>query len=282
MASIRFDSWVLASLFVCAAAGCGDTKDSSDTSGSALTDPGHYDLEILNDNWTFITPSGGTSQTAQLPAGTHLGINYVRNYSLFGLSEGPSAIEVDWTIDGGLVQTASASNDYSVSDGRIGFESGIDVPATAQKSLQVWFKFTDAQGHVGYDSLGGKNYAATVVPAATTRIHFAAPNGTSWPTPYTDKPLAHGGLFVIDYDFGRLAALGGGAYGQIEEMIVYRDATGKPIGSPVGGIIQKGSPSTAFTIPSSAADVEIWFEVGEHDQMIYDSNFGKNFDFPVE
>ena len=277
---------LLLSLTIAACAGGRDDADS-EVAGQDLSAsrPSHDDLQITFGSFAFLgsAVAGGT-RTGTIAAGSHLGISYVRNFTDSGLLSAPTALEVDWTIDGGPVQTLAVTNQFAPTDGRIGISSGIDIPSTAAHELQLWFKFTSADGHVGFDSQDGKNYVASIIPSNAPVIRFDAPTGNDWPAPKVEGALTRGATLRFAYDFGRARALGRGgddSFINVSGTAIFKDASGRVVAT-TGAHVASGSLSTAIAIPGAASRVEVFFVDTSHGSTSFDSNFGKNFGFDLQ
>jgi hypothetical protein len=259
----------------------GHSRSGSSAAAVEQGSSNDFDLEIEFGSYAFLGSTMAGGQTVGvIPAGAHLGINYVKNYSDVGLAAAPTALEVDWAVNG-TTASQSVSNEFSATDGRIGFDTAIDVPATATGQLAIWFKFTDADGSVGYDSRNGQNYIANLLPSSTPTIQFAAPQGGTWPAPTVQGSLTAGGSFRVQYDFGRVTALGFNATdAAVEAYANSLDANGAQLGVSNGNV-ESGQLSNALSISAGAAQVQVYFEIVSDGQSTYDSNLGQNFSFSV-
>ena len=101
---------------------------------------------------------------------------------------------VGWKVDGVL------QPEVDVTSGT--HEAALNVPASANDTLEYWFRFTDARGNSYWDSRSGANYVVPITPAAGARITFDETGA-----PKVSGDLVPGGAVRVDYDYRRLAAL---------------------------------------------------------------------------
>lgn len=284
--SFTWPALMLATTLSLAAMACTRGVDPQASSAAADTTRAaaeHYGLTVEFGDVAFLGPTmAGGERRGKIPAGSHLDVSYVREFTSAGLASAPTALEIDYTIDGGPVQSVAVTNNFAPSDGRIGFSSGVDIPVTASRELQVWFKFTAADGTVGYDSQGGGNYVASILPSDAPVLRFAGPIAGVWAAPTVAGTLKAGSVFRIDYDYARAVALGMSDNNelQVEAYANYIDVSGRRIGTEPS-LVQRGRLSSALTVPAGAKRVEVYFTEVQWSTVRYDSNLGRNFSFDV-
>lgn len=106
--------------------------------------------------------------------------------------------------------------------------------------------------------------------------------------------LVAGGTVTVDYDLQRLPQCFGSTYQGSPSWSTTGHARFLPGGQVVSGTVSEYDYDEAFgtrvvpaswqlPVPADAERVEFWFEVGGSScDVHWDSNFGSNFDFPVE
>ncbi len=239
-------------------------------------------LQIVFSSFAF---SGGGvapgSREGKVFAGQDLRVAYVRDRSSFGLEVTPPTLAVEWRTSGGAVQSVSAQNTFKAEDGRIGIDTSFTVPADSRGTLEVWFKFTTAEGKDYYDSLNGANYRAQILAGNSPVLDFAAPVNGQWSEPSVEGDLSAGKSVRIRYDYGRVAALIGSTEASAQAVLIFKGASGEKIGDArVSQNINSPSPSVA--IPFGTRRLEVYFIINQRSRSAYDSNFGRNFAFDVK
>ena len=140
-------------------------------------------------------------------------------------------------------------------------------------TLTVWFVHWGYYSSYSYDSDHGKNYHAQVSESAEPTIVF---DSGSWAeTVHGD--LVKGGKFNVYYDFARLD--------DDDEVIhavakFYDDSEyTHELKGPIAG---SHYLVTTYTIPQDAEKVILWFFTGQDDERKYDSDYGRNYVFPLK
>ena len=158
-----------------------------------------------------------------------------------------------------------------------------DVPNTEAEDIRYWIEVTSRNGEVYQEP----TQVLMLLPEACEfKIHFESPVNGKWPIPHASPFIDGGSTVCIDYDRGRLYALG-------LEDIWYRIGTIKPYAlgwlefkDAEDRLIARYQFSTElqwqFMIPSATDKIEAYF-LGQElsGKHVWDSNFGKNFVFYV-
>ena len=140
-------------------------------------------------------------------------------------------------------------------------------------SITMWFKHWGYYSGETYDSDYGKNYKENVSPPKETSIVFDSDWGE---TAYGE--LEKSGKFAVYYDHKRL----GGA-NNTYAVARYSDSSNYTYTHELKGPVSGSSfLTTTYDIPSDAEKVILWFYTGEGDERIYDSDYGKDYEFPLK
>ena len=185
------------------------------------------------------------------------------------------SIGVHYRFDGGPVQTQPVTR---LDENRQNVKSPVtvDLPLGA-RDLELWFRSGDRAGCSEYDSRSGANYHYTIdQPAVAT---FRA----DWQETLAGEIRAGRGL-VVDYDSARLPqcreTYNGAPAWRID--VLYRFGDGAPRSAALTDAGGAAAPTT-IAVAAGAQRAEMWFRVtGQRSGCTaYDSDFGRNYTFPV-
>ncbi len=244
---------------------------------ASVSQAANYSLQIQFGSWSFLGANG-----PKVEAGQPLHVSYVRDWKTFGLTEAPRTIEVQYRIGGGAVQSMFVKNQFADADGRIGFNTTIRIPVTAAGDLEVWFKFTQASGYVGWDSNGGANFRAKIIGTGSPVIRFMS-SRVGLKAPELLGTLSAGAELRIEYEFNRLPHIGTAAdptHTFVTGTCNFFDSTGRLMEAKTT-VMNANGISAPVTIPNGAVRVEIYFLAVRHGNTFWDSNGGQNYRFDI-
>ena len=142
-------------------------------------------------------------------------------------------------------------------------------------TLTVWFVHWGYYSSYSYDSDYGKNYHAQVSESAEPTIVF---DSGSWAeTVHGD--LEKGGKFNVYYDFERLDDDDEDIYAVAKFSNDSERTFTYALKGPIAG---SHYLVTTYTIPQEAEKVILWFYTGQDDERKYDSDYGRNYVFPLK
>ncbi len=201
-----------------------------------------------------------------------------------------SGIE-DWTVQVFLAIDGEAPLALDMIEGR-GTQFPYAVPRSVLipdgKRLEVWFKASDVNGCVQWDSNQSRNYAFTIHRLENIPVLSFNAN---WQVEQTGE-LKAGQPVLLHYDLERATACRtGGYHGSASWDVTPKlRVDGKAVAAqsitfPIYWS-RRGQQDVVVLLPQGK-DLSIWFENSGYEYyagrscMSYDSNFGKNFNFTL-
>lgn len=165
----------------------------------------------------------------------------------------------------------------------------IDVPAGATGEIEYWFKLTTEEGHEHDDSNFGHNLHTNIVPAGGTTVKFDDLWGES-----TSGPIREGSTLRLTYDVDRIKPfLKGTSHHEAAtwSAAAFVSFDGKPpqevpltaVRTGDYGFHKEIEPVEGLVeVPHDAKSVTVYIHGRAYGGTAYDSDFGKNYTFPVE
>lgn len=221
-------------------------------------------------------------------AGKPLFIDYGRSLENIGLQGTLKKVEMFYRIDGGPVQSATLAEGESARAPGLRSAHRIDVPAGAKGEVEYWFKLTGEDGKTHWDSKFGQNYRTNIVPQGGSIVRFDDLWGES-----LSQPLVAGSTLRLAYDVDRIKPFlrgtshhGAATWG----VVAYVSFDGKPAQEIPLTAVKRGQygvheaiepVEAAVEIPTDAKNVSIWIKGHGYANSVFDSDFGKNYSFPI-
>lgn len=242
------------------------------------------------------TTSTGKPGVAMAEAGKPFVVNYERGLQDLGATGNLASVMLHYQINNGDVQSLPiTSGARNMANGQlVRFPATIPIPQNARGELVYWLELTATDGSKVWDSDFGKNYRTTLVPAGGTMVRF----DEQW-SAQTNTPIKAGEALRIAYDVDRLKQflrgtnVRGAETWHITAYVAFDDKPAQefevtvPQFGPSGTYHALVPWEVAVAVPTDARKASIWFMGSAYGGSVfggnaYDSNFGKNWEFPVE
>jgi hypothetical protein len=245
------------------------------------------------------------STLAQVRAGGFVGLRFeepVPSGSGRGIVE---SVRSFVRIDGGPIRTTDVRAGDEAAGFRAGVESGanhlVRIPATARRSIELWTEVAFRGGERVWESNGGRNFIAEIVPTGGATIRFDA-TGEALSGPSLAGRARAGSALTVHYDTARMDRLLAGRADRVclghpytgskpyvpgtVGWLSFRDGAGQEIRRiSLQSVVPSNTAwSTTVRIPDGARKAAIWFQARCPVQGAsgvlwdeWDSNFGRNF-----
>ena len=249
--------------------------------------PGIYhSVELISGNVLYTW-----SSLPSIEAGKQFAIRYKRTSALPPERGNLERVELFFRVDNGPVQSRIVGDGFRdpLSGELVLSPVVLDVPPQARDVFAYWFQLTTFDGRIIWDKSEAVPYTVEIVPASNTILKF----DQNW-NETANAPLVSGESFRIAFDVNRIKPRLSYLYRNdvpvwsVAAMVSFDNDPAREVPLTAVSHDNHGVASDlsvlmpAVKIPVGAKSVSLWFVGRDYVSKVYDSNYNRNYTFPIE